>query len=280
MSCRTWRGAALWFSAVAAGMLGTGCPGTQDLRPGYVGTNTCLGCHDGISSPDVQDYRKSVHFAAGVGCEDCHGPGAAHVRLAGGGGAFINKLEGFDSYLSCTPCHADTAGQFLRSGHAKEKLLTCYDCHAFHQESSWIVPFEDNRICLQCHGSIDFPDDAAIEAHTHHPNRPETAASRCVACHMQPLTRGPGQADGHFNHSLIPVEPLFSNAAMDAGVTPAPANSCSGVNGCHDGSNPRSSFRDPDNRQTNQQVQQIFDQWFGEKDGVDPAAIVRWLKGV
>jgi predicted CXXCH cytochrome family protein len=275
------RNAKGFIAALICAVIGVGCPTSQDPRVGYVGTNTCLGCHNGTSAPDVQDYRQNIHFAEGVGCEDCHGPGAVHVRNAGRGGLFItNPREGaFEaSYGTCAGCHADTVGQFLQSEHAIQQVATCYDCHQFHQADSWYLPFKDNRICLQCHLD-EFPDDAAVTAHTHHPNEPEEAASRCVACHMQPLSRGDNQQAGHFNHSLNPVEPLFSNAAMDAGIFPAPANSCSGVVGCHDGSNPRSPFRDPNNRRTNEQVQQIYDLWFGDDKGVDPAAIVHWLKG-
>lgn len=253
----------------------------QDAGVGYVGTNTCLGCHDGISSPDVQGYRENIHYAMGVGCEDCHGPGALHVRNSGRLGLFITnpRAGSFEaSYGTCAGCHANTVGQFLQSGHAIEQLLTCYDCHEFHRADSWVLPFQDNRICLQCH--LDrFPDDAAITAHTHHPNEPETAASRCVACHMQPQQRGPNQQAGHFNHSLNPVEPLFSNAAMDAGVFPAPANSCSGVVGCHDGSNPRSPFRNPDNRRTNEEVQQIYDEWFGAGNTIDMSLLLHLITG-
>ena len=46
----------------------------------YVGSDTCKNCHDEIYS---KHFEVTPHFALlkGVehGCEDCHGPGSAHV---------------------------------------------------------------------------------------------------------------------------------------------------------------------------------------------------------
>lgn len=256
------------LTAVLGAVLLAGCPPGQDPRVGYVGTSTCLGCHNGFSAPDVNEYVDSVHFAQGVGCEDCHGPGAAHVRLGGRGGfAIVNPEEGAyaASYGACAACHADTVGQFLRSGHAKEQVLTCYDCHTLHRENAWYLPYEDNRICLSCHGQTDFPDDAAIVAHTFHKNQPSEGASLCVGCHMTPLQRE-DQENGHFDHSLIPREPIFSNLAMEAGVSPAPANTCGGINGCHDGSNEEAPFFDIDNPLVNTVLQRQYEQRYGGDD--------------
>lgn len=261
--------AQIWGVLLVLGLFATGCPLSQDPRVGYVGTSTCLGCHNGFSAPDVSEYRASTHFAEGVGCEDCHGPGAVHVRLAGRGGlAIVNPQEGgyAVSYGACAACHADTVGQFLRSGHAEQQLLTCYDCHTLHRENAWYLPFEDNRICLSCHGKTDFPDDAAVVAHTFHKNKPTAKSSLCVGCHMTPLSRGPGQADGHFDHSLIPREPVFSNLAIEAGVSPAPANTCGGVNGCHDGSNDEAPLFDIDNPLINNVLQRQYEQRYGGND--------------
>lgn len=262
--------------------IGTGCPPGQDARIGYVGTNTCLGCHDGISSPDVQDYRQNIHFTEGVGCEDCHGPGAVHVRNSGRLGLFItNPREGAfeSSFGTCAGCHADTVGQFLQSEHAIQKILTCYDCHEFHRADSWYLPFRDNRICLNCHGTTDFPDDDAIQAHTMHPNMPTEGASRCVGCHMQPLQRD-NQEKGHFNHSLKPVQPRFTSAAIAAGISPAPVNTCAGVTGCHDGSVENAPFFNPDTIASNNRLQGIYEDWYGDdEDTVNFALLLRLITG-
>ena len=47
------------------------------LAPGYVGMDTCAGCHE----PVVNAFKSNPHMASGQGCEGCHGPGQAHACL-------------------------------------------------------------------------------------------------------------------------------------------------------------------------------------------------------
>lgn len=252
---------------LAWGILATGCPTGGSLQAGRVGTATCLACHNGQGAPDQHAYVDSEHYEFGVGCEDCHGPGRLHVANAGRLGLFIENPDegGFaNSYASCTPCHTETVQQFLQSDHAKEQALTCYTCHDMHRGNAWVLPYEDNRLCQQCHAFTDFPNDEAITAHTHHENQPSERASLCIGCHMQPLSRDEEQEDGHFNHSLIPAQPKKTNAAIAAGITPAPANTCAGVVGCHDGSNEEAPFFDVDNPAVNDRLQRNYDDWYGE----------------
>jgi len=62
-----------------------------DLSPGYRENNwrfdrpingTCLNCHTGPSrlTPQTENHFEKV--ALGIGCENCHGPGSEHVRVA------------------------------------------------------------------------------------------------------------------------------------------------------------------------------------------------------
>jgi len=62
-----------------------------DMSPGYLENNwrfdrpinsTCLNCHTGPSrrSPQTENHYEKVQI--GIGCENCHGPGSAHVETA------------------------------------------------------------------------------------------------------------------------------------------------------------------------------------------------------
>ena len=73
---------------------------------------------------------------------------------------------------------------FVRSQCYREGQAHCGHCHDPHPADSASNPtslkFRENRdqMCLQCHGGIV----AGLEDHTRH--APESAASRCAACHM------------------------------------------------------------------------------------------------
>src|SRR5690606_28338696 len=59
--------------------------------------------------PATRSYA-STEVEIGVGCEACHGPGAAHVAWAGGGGGDIGLTMRFDSaeatIQQCAGCHS------------------------------------------------------------------------------------------------------------------------------------------------------------------------------
>lgn len=219
-----------------------------------VGSEACIGCHDGRSASSQIWYARSPHARAGVECEDCHGPGEVHLRYGGQQGFFINNpgTGSFEnSYTSCIRCHAETVGQFLQSLHAVEQAATCHSCHRLHQAFPLFVTHEDNRLCLVCHGQLGFDTNEAVTSHTFHPNDPErTGAGRCTSCHMFPLQRT-DQENGLHSHTMLTRRPIFSNLAAEAGIDPVPPNSCAGITGCHDGTVPDAPIFDVDDRDQN-----------------------------
>lgn len=258
---RVWGKARRWAIVLigvpglaAAGFFGiSGC---EQLGVGYVGTNTCLACHNGGRAPDKREFLQSPHAANG--CESCHGPGYAHVRNGGRYGLLI--AEGAEAAAKCAECHPDQMNEFQQSVHAKEKALDCADCHDPHMKEATMRPIADNQLCLQCHAYLEFPTQADIEAHTYHDYDPVvTGQSRCVRCHMVPAQRA-DQDQGAHRHSLIPVPPISSN---QAGVTPAPPNSCAGIMGCHDGSVITAPVFDVDDPKLNEQLQILYDARYG-----------------
>ena len=227
-------------------------------QPGYVGTDTCLTCHNGKLAADKREYLDSPHAFLDKGCEGCHGPGALHVRNGGRYGLFIGVPEAD----LCTQCHAAEASGFKDSVHAQQDVLDCFDCHDPHSVKETLRPFTDNQLCLQCHAYQGFATQADIEAHTFHSYDPTgTGASRCVTCHMVPGQREDQDAGLHF-HSMVPIPPKESNLA---GTTPAPPNSCSGITGCHDGTVITAPVYNVDVPADNDQLQIIFDARYGSK---------------
>ena len=246
---------------VAAGLLLPGCPESA----GRVGNDVCFTCHQGTLAPDQTSFITGTHRF--LDCERCHGPGQAHVRNGGRWGLFISNPgnEPFgENHELCERCHPDEAGQYLDSKHYGDEAARCTDCHNVHEAAETRLPVVDNALCLDCHEEMEFPTVEDIVAHTFHPYDPVgTRASRCTPCHMPPLRRE-DQAEGPHLHTFEPIPPITSNEAMDAGVIPAPPNSCSGIMGCHDGAVRTAPVFDVDNPNDNIILQIIYDQRYGE----------------
>ena len=124
----------------------------------------------------------------------------------------------------------------------------------------------NNILCQSCH-LRDWPNAAAVEAHTHHPVDPQAAtASRCVGCHMPARTRAdvPGQEDRLHSHTWIPIPPITSVNQGDAGETVLP-NSCAGTMGCHDGTVPTAPLFDLDDPVEMTGLQDLYDFFFPAK---------------
>jgi len=111
---------------------------------------------------------------------------------------------------------------------------------------------------------MGFETDEAVIAHTFHTNNPaQTGASRCTACHMNPMQRF-DQGDGRHSHDWVPREPLYSNLAAQGGTEPVPPNTCAGITGCHDDTVESAPLHDVDNLDMNLVLQSTFDAWYGK----------------
>ena len=244
--------------ACAVSMVFTGCE-----KIGFIGTDACLGCHNGRYAPDRSEFPDSKH--AEVGCEACHGGGYLHAAAGGTFGLFIDVPDASRAtqHEFCGKCHENTVTEYLKSAHFASKEVACLDCHEVHDENPLRLSIVDNALCLSCHKPYGFENDAAVSKHTFHDVDPAgTGASRCVNCHQPPLVRV-NQAEGPHGHSMIPIQPKVSNEAIAAGITPTPPNSCAGIVGCHDGSNQYVPVFDVDSVEDNTIVQAIYDSRYG-----------------
>jgi hypothetical protein len=233
----------------------TGC---KPLGLGYVGTDTCLQCHNGKIAIDRQSFLTSPHDGV-VSCEGCHGPGYFHVRNGGRYGLFVDGKV--NTRKICGQCHQTETADYLKSAHAEEDEVTCATCHDPHTNVKTTRPYNDNQLCLQCHVyESGFTSEAIIEEHTFHPYDPAgTGASRCVACHMVPKQRL-NQSEGAYNHSMRTLPPITSNESI---LKPVPPNSCSGIMGCHDGTVSTAPVFDVDDPAMNITLQGIYDTRYG-----------------
>jgi hypothetical protein len=120
------------FEAPLALYTGTG---TWEMSPGYESTDLgfsrptlsgCLFCHSGRSNPiDGRDglYESSVFSEMPIGCEKCHGPGAAHIDAVtngkvGSSPAIVNPASLTPALANdiCMACHEIGDERILRSG--------------------------------------------------------------------------------------------------------------------------------------------------------------------
>jgi cytochrome c554/c'-like protein/multi-heme cytochrome with CxxCH motif len=178
----------------------------------------CLSCHDapaaltGGGDPGmVEQWRQSVHFRRGVGCEDCHGND--HEKIL--------RERGEVSAGRCGTCHARQVREFANEGHAMAEAMAqsnarflaqspemqrqgCMACHAIGKR------FQDGSIgkcnachlghafsaeqarepeaCITCHVGPDHPQNEAYEESKHgiayRASRDSRQAPTCASCHM------------------------------------------------------------------------------------------------
>lgn len=110
------------------------------LPEGYVGTETCAGCHDEV----VTAFKKNRHYWLETNekrgwkvrsCESCHGPGAKHSESASADDIRNPlKLKPVDADQGCLSCHRNQPTQIgrLQNGHARSQT-PCTSCHNVHK---------------------------------------------------------------------------------------------------------------------------------------------------
>lgn len=92
----------------------------------YAGKRPCMECHADVNTP---------HTTAGVSCETCHGPGAAHVADFDSA-----KLEVNTTRAACGTCHAVNAARRISfpqidlSDHYPSQR--CVSCHKIHPDDA------------------------------------------------------------------------------------------------------------------------------------------------
>ncbi|MGH9255554.1 MAG: DmsE family decaheme c-type cytochrome [Vicinamibacterales bacterium] len=159
--------------------------GGGGTQTGYVGSDTCLACHDAMGATlartphgRMQDPRTP---ASAQGCETCHGPGRAHVES--GDPTMIRRFTAMaprEASATCTNCHnRGPHAQWSGSTH-DARNLSCVTCHSVHNPKSDPAQLKTETeigTCMQCHR----PQVFKVQRVAHMPVR--EGKMTCTSCH-------------------------------------------------------------------------------------------------
>ena len=162
----------------------------------FVGAETCKTCHEEIyNSWEKSPHWKQTYNEGGIakhGCEDCHGPGSAHVE----GGGDKTKIFVFKDHSTkdinerCLTCHAGGPQHMnaINSIHSANEV-TCISCHSPHhaEAKEFLLAKAQPALCYGCH----LQQRAQFDMPFHH--RVNEGLVQCTDCHNPHGTAGPKQ---------------------------------------------------------------------------------------
>ena len=172
-------------ASVAAGGRAQEQAPSGEPAAGYVGTDTCVACHDGVEtrlSPTAHGRAADPRSpAAGRGCESCHGPGRSHAETGD-----ASRIQAFGSAAPreaderCVACHNRGAhAQWAGSMHDRRNV-SCVTCHSVHNpqsDTAQLTRPTEAATCGACHPS----QVAKVQRVAHMPVREGRMA--CSSCH-------------------------------------------------------------------------------------------------
>jgi DmsE family decaheme c-type cytochrome len=149
----------------------------------YVGAETCKSCHSELydkgfaNTPHAGLLKEGKH-----GCEDCHGPGSAHVE--GGGDKtkilIFSKLTPAQASRRCMRCHQSNLenSDFAQSVHLSQGV-GCLSCHSPHHpgEPQWLLIKPQTELCYGCH------EQQRAEFARPYRHRVDVGLIQCSDCH-------------------------------------------------------------------------------------------------
>ncbi|HEV8335938.1 MAG TPA: DmsE family decaheme c-type cytochrome [Candidatus Polarisedimenticolia bacterium] len=158
----------------------------------FVGKETCATCHEDMAT----GLKRNPHGKTGVanwdgavGCETCHGPGAAHA--AEGDKTKIRNprlLRPVEVNAICLSCHErQDRSNWLGSAH-EGRGLSCLTCHKIHHTGTppphLFTKGDEFATCTSCH----LRRNASLARSSHMPMRERQMT--CSSCHN--VHGGPG----------------------------------------------------------------------------------------
>ena len=211
------------------------------LSPGYDAFNNrfnrtiperCMACHNGTSEPVPFTDGKYASLASGIGCEQCHGPGALHVA------ARLENPEAPDSvdvtivnpkHLSldlrldvCQQCHLAGEVTILRAGETATSYRPSRPLSA-HRAIYALAEQDPNRVNVVSHADRMKASQCFIQS----------GAMDCVTCH-DPHAGFRDKGPDYFNATCRTChEPAALQAAMPTPEAKAQHTVTSNCFSCH-----------------------------------------------
>jgi DmsE family decaheme c-type cytochrome len=171
----------------------TATPAVAALPTGYVGAETCKGCHE-------EAFQKFSHTKMGrlflnqprntterLACESCHGPGQAHVDAGGGKGkgGMITFAKNDPTPVekrnaTCLTCHTKGNRVFWKGSSHEARDVACTNCHKVmenHSPRAQLAKETELETCGTCHQQ----KRAAQMRSSHMPLR--EGKMTCTSCH-------------------------------------------------------------------------------------------------
>lgn len=182
-------------------------PGHEDLVPNIPGEyfgrifvgedlDRCVDCHT-TTAEIVGRELKNVY--ASVQCEECHGPGSAHVAAAEAGKDNLHtylesRWSAEQEVMMCGRCHRlpkdieterlkrypksvvrfQSVGLLQSPCYLESKNLSCTTCHSPHDSVESRTMEQQIQSCIECHE----PE------HEQHVSCPVSPQKDCIRCHM------------------------------------------------------------------------------------------------
>lgn len=173
----------------------------------YVGTETCLECHDDFTSDKHNIHMKIATFevAGGykTGCESCHGPGSAHVDEDGDPEMILKfgheGLEPEEVSGVCTTCHSIGEQMHWSGSIHAEYDVSCTKCHKVHHNKNKVLLSKNRELdlCASCHQDVN----SQMYLMSHHPVK--EGRMDCSDCHnphgSQAIVEGMLRTDERLN---------------------------------------------------------------------------------
>ena len=205
--------------------------------PGYAGAEACETCHADETKKFAENPHSRLalmHGDKGITCENCHGPGQAHID----GGGDVTKIFQFTKATpkaaeeKCLSCHASAHPNFAHSAHG-EAQIGCTGCHSIHKAESEesLLKMSQPKLCYGCHTDIK----AAFAQPFHH--KVDEGLLKCSDCH---------DPHGTFKGTLQQPSAMLHNGpggyavcvkchseAAGPFVYPHPVIQTEGCGGCH-----------------------------------------------
>ena len=221
-----------------------------NLSPGYqngdLGFNRiiqpgCIYCHSGRPQPVVASpgkYTTPVFTQTSVGCENCHGPGYAHVQAMGRGEDYgkgadptvVNpaRLTGQLSDDICMSCHQAGDARVLqtgktyqdfRPGQPLDKTLSIFEIPPTREN-----PPQDDHV--EHYYSMSLSKCFRMSR-----NAPADRQLRCISCHDPHVEPASAESPAYFNAKCMTCHTVAScTAPPQARQQTTPADNCIG---CH-----------------------------------------------